>query len=255
VPAALVVDQVTAGYGRVEVLHDISLAVPRGCVVAILGPNGVGKTTLLRVISGTLPPWRGEVRLDGERINGRSPYDVMRAGVTLIPEGRGVFPGLSVEENLAVAARAVRLDTSSRAARVEAVLGIFPRLKDRSSQQAGTLSGGEQQMLALSRAFLGDPKVLLLDEISMGLAPIVVEELFEKVASLKRQGQTIVLVEQYLTYALRLADICYVMSKGHVVFAGEPTELLESDVVAASYLGPAGEGGRATSSRQGPARS
>lgn len=237
-PALLEVDRVTTGYGRVEVLHGLALSVPEGSVVAVLGPNGVGKTTLLRAISGTLPVWDGEIRLDGRRLSGRSAYDIARAGVTLIPEGRGVFPGLEVGENLAIASRAARsADAEQRDRRLARVFSVFPRLEERRRQLAGTLSGGEQQMLALSRAFLAEPRVLLLDEISMGLAPIIVEELFENVAALKDDGQTIVLVEQYLTHALRLADVCYVLSKGQVAFCGEPEELATSQVLSGAYMG------------------
>ncbi len=237
-PALLEADRITTGYGRVEVLHGLDLRVPEGGVVAVLGPNGVGKTTLLRTISGTLPVWDGEIRLDGRRLSGRSAYEIARAGVTLIPEGRGIFPGLEVGENLAVASRAARsADGEQRERRLAQVFEVFPRLEERYHQLAGTLSGGEQQMLALSRAFLAEPRVLLLDEISMGLAPIIVEELFENVARLKEEGQTIVLVEQYLTHALRLADLCYVLSKGRVVFCGEPDELAESEVLSGAYMG------------------
>jgi branched-chain amino acid transport system ATP-binding protein len=235
VPPLLEVDHVTTGYGRIEVLHDLTLAVPAGATVAVLGANGVGKTTLLRAISGTLPVWRGGLRLDGRRLHGRTAYEIARAGVTLIPEGRGIFPGLTVADNLEVASRAGRANAAERARRLDEVLEMFPRLRERSTQRAGTLSGGEQQMLALTRAFLADPRVLLMDEISMGLAPLIVEELFDAVGQLKQAGTTIVMVEQYLTYALRLADICYVMSKGRMVFAGEPAELEDADL-AGSYL-------------------
>ncbi|HLG00907.1 MAG TPA: ABC transporter ATP-binding protein [Acidimicrobiia bacterium] len=236
--ALLDLEAVHSGYGRVEVLHGLSLSVPAGATVAVLGPNGVGKTTLLRVISGTLPAWSGTVRFDGRPINRLSPYQRARQGITLIPEGRGIFPGLSVQENLGIATHAaVGADAEWRARRLDDVLKTFPRLAERSLQRAGTLSGGEQQMLALCRAFLANPRLLLLDEISMGLAPIIVEELFANVARLKSEGLTIVLVEQYFTYALELADICYVVSKGQVVFAGEPAELRDSDVLTGSYFG------------------
>jgi branched-chain amino acid transport system ATP-binding protein len=234
--ALLEVDNVTAGYGRVEVLHDLTLAVPAGSVVAVLGANGAGKTTTLGVISGTVPTTRGAVRLDGRDITARSPYERARLGVTLIPEGRGVFPGLTVQENLAIAVRAAQgRDRAWREQQLESVLDTFPRLRERRDQQAGTLSGGEQQMLAMSRAFLADPHVLLMDEISMGLAPKIVEQLFEAVGHLREAGRTIVLVEQYLTYALRFADICYVLAKGRVAFLGEPAELQASNALS-SYL-------------------
>jgi branched-chain amino acid transport system ATP-binding protein len=238
-PPLLEVDRVTSGYGKVEILHDLSLSVPPGTVVALLGPNGAGKTTTLRVISGTLPVSQGQVRFDGRRINGCSAYEIARRGITLVPEGRGIFPGLDVRDNLEIGARAGDRSTEGEArhARLEQVLEGFPRLRERLSQRAGTLSGGEQQMLALSRAFLSEPRLLLMDEISMGLAPRIVEFLFESVAELKERGLTIVLVEQYLTYALRLADICYVLSKGRIEFVGEPAELRDSEALASSYLG------------------
>jgi branched-chain amino acid transport system ATP-binding protein len=238
VPVLLEVDEVTAGYGRVEVLHDLDLVVPAGTVVALLGANGAGKTTTLRAISGTLPIRRGRILLDGCRLNRRSPYEIARAGVLLVPEGRGVFPVLTVKENLAIASRAApHLSAEERHDRIERVLDVFPRLKDRHSQRAGTLSGGEQQMLALSRALVADPKVLLMDEISMGLAPIVVDQLMDRVAELKAEGLTIVLVEQYLTHALRLADVCYVLAKGRVAFIGEPGELAGGSTLTEAYLG------------------
>jgi len=236
VPPLLEVDGVTSGYGKVEILHDLCIAVPEGTVVALLGPNGAGKTTTLRVISGTLPVWNGQVQYEGERLDGRSAFEIARRGITLVPEGRGIFPGLEVRENLEIGVRAGN-NGESRRVRMERVLDTFPRLRERLSQRAGTLSGGEQQMLALSRAFLGNPRVLLLDEISMGLAPRIVEQLFESVAELRERGLTIVLVEQYLTYALRLADICYVLAKGRVEFVGEPGELRDSEALASSYLG------------------
>ena len=235
-PPLLEVDGVTSGYGKVEILHDLCIAVPEGTVVALLGPNGAGKTTTLRVISGTLPVWNGQVQYEGERLDGRSAFEIARRGITLVPEGRGIFPGLEVRENLEIGVRAGN-NGESRRVRMERVLDTFPRLRERLSQRAGTLSGGEQQMLALSRAFLGNPRVLLLDEISMGLAPRIVEQLFESVAELRERGLTIVLVEQYLTYALRLADICYVLAKGRVEFVGEPGELRDSEALASSYLG------------------
>jgi branched-chain amino acid transport system ATP-binding protein len=235
VPPLLQVEGLTTGYGRVRVLDGVTLTVPEGATVAVLGPNGVGKTTLLRAIAGTLPPWDGTISLSDRRIDGRSAYQIARAGVTLIPEGRGVFPGLTVDENLAVAARAARdASPAERASRLEKVLAAFPVLAERGKQRASTLSGGEQQMLALSRAFLAEPRLLMMDELSMGLAPKIVEELFGRVQELRQQGQSMLIVEQYLTYALRVADICYVMSKGRITFVGEPAELEQEDLLAFS---------------------
>jgi branched-chain amino acid transport system ATP-binding protein len=236
-PAALELDRVVAGYGRVEVLHGVSVAVPEGAVVALLGPNGAGKTSTLRAISGTLPLTRGVIRVDGRRISGRSASAIARLGVALIPEGRGIFPSLSVKDNIEIAVRsAPRGSASGRRAGYDRIVSTFPRLGERLAQAAGTLSGGEQQMLALGRALVCKPRVLMMDEISMGLAPIIVDQLFEAVASLRTEGTTILLVEQYLTHALQLADICYVMAKGEVAFAGEPAELRDPAVVA-RYLG------------------
>lgn len=230
-PQQLVLEEVTAGHGRVEVLHGVSMSVPRAGVAALLGPNGVGKTTTLSAIAGTVPVRRGRVLLDGRPINRLSPNERARAGVTLIPEGRGIFPGLSVKDNLTVAgtSAAGAVPATTQAVNLERVLHLFPRLKERARQRAGTLSGGEQQMLALSRALLGGPRVLLLDEISMGLAPQVVNQLFDAVAQLREDGLTILLVEQHLRYALRLADVCYVLARGKVVFVGEPDELRRTD--------------------------
>jgi branched-chain amino acid transport system ATP-binding protein len=236
---ALELDRVVAGYGRVEILHGVSLAVPEGSVVALLGPNGAGKTTTLRAISGTVIPSKGSIRLDGRRISGRPPSAIARRGVALIPEGRGIFPSLSVRDNIEIAVRsAPGTSEAQRRAGLDRIVGTFPRLGERMTQAAGTLSGGEQQMLALSRALVAQPRVLMMDEISMGLAPIVVDQLFEAVAELRAAGTTILLVEQYLTHALQLADICYVLAKGEVVFVGEPAELRDPAVVS-GYLGVA----------------
>jgi branched-chain amino acid transport system ATP-binding protein len=208
---------------------------------------------MLRAISGTLPITSGAIRLDGRRIDGRSTYAIASGGITLIPEGRGVFPGLNVRENLAIAARAGnrRQRNGANSERIDEVTRIFPRLAERSSQRAATLSGGEQQMLAMARAFLASPTVLLLDEISMGLAPIIVEQLFAFVARLKAAGMTIVLVEQYLTYALGLADVCYMMNKGRITFVGEPAELMSNASVASAYLGSDVEGAKPTEAKTG----
>jgi ABC-type branched-subunit amino acid transport system ATPase component len=225
-PQRLTLEHVRAGYGRVEVLHDLSLSVPAGSVVALLGPNGAGKTTTLGAISGLVEMSGGRISLDGRDVTRLSAYQRARRGITLVPEGRGVFPGLSVRDNLDVAAHASPgAEAKWRSDQLARVLEMFPRLKERLDQRAGTLSGGEQQMLAISRAFLARPRVLLLDEISMGLAPQIVAQLFAAVRELRDEGTTILLVEQYLTYALDLANICYVMGKGRLAFTGEPDEL------------------------------
>jgi len=216
---------VSAGYGRIEVVHDVDLVVPAGGVVALLGPNGAGKTTTLSAIAGTIPLMEGDLLLDGQSIRKLSTFERTRRGIVLVPEGRSVFPSLSVEDNLELVVRAAGVDSATRRERLTEVWEIFPRLAERRDQRAGTLSGGEQQMLALSRAFLSSARVLLMDEISMGLAPVLVEALFDAVQQLRERGKTIVLVEQFLTYALSLADICYVLGRGRIQFVGDPGEL------------------------------
>ncbi|MEX2294165.1 MAG: ABC transporter ATP-binding protein [Acidimicrobiales bacterium] len=231
---ALELQDVRAGYGRIEVLHGVNLQVPAGSVVALLGPNGVGKTTTLRAISGSLPVSSGAIRLDGRRIDNRRASAIASRGLVLVPEGRGVFPALSVLDNLRVAHHsAPRSLAGPWEEWLDSIVATFPRLGERLDQGAGSLSGGEQQMLAVCRALVGSPSVVMFDELSMGLAPLVVAELFERVAALRDAGRTIVMVEQYLTYALQLADICFVLAKGRVVWAGEPAELRNSRAAAA----------------------
>jgi len=233
---ALELDDVRAGYGRIEILRGVSLEVPEGSVVALLGPNGVGKTTTLRAISGTLPVTSGTVRLDGRRIDNRRASTIASRGLVLVPEGRGVFPVLTVRDNLRVAHRSAPKAVAGPWGRwLDEIAATFPRIGERLDQAAGSLSGGEQQMLAVCRALVGNPRVVMFDELSMGLAPLVVAGLFDRVAALREAGRTIVLVEQYLTYALELADLCYVLAKGEVVWAGEPAELRHLPA-AASYL-------------------
>jgi branched-chain amino acid transport system ATP-binding protein len=231
---------VRAGYGAVEVLHGVDLDIPRGALTALLGPNGAGKTTLLSVIAGLLPMRAGVIRWADDDVRGLPPDARARAGMILIPERRGVFGELSVRENLEIFAGPGNSQ--------DAALDAFPVLAERMTQRAGSLSGGEQQMLAMSRALLRDPKLLLLDEISLGLAPRVTRRLFDVVAELARSGTTVVLVEQYLSDALRLAEVVYVLSRGEVAFAGEPSELadraLPGYVTAAAVTGPAVTGPR-----------
>ena len=232
----LALEDVHAGYGRIEVLHGVTIEVPEGAVVALLGPNGVGKTTTLRAVSGTVPVASGTIRLDGRRIENRRPSTIARRGVVLVPEGRGVFPALTVRENLVIAHRSAPARSAGPwPAWLDEVTASFPRLGERLEQAAGSLSGGEQQMLAVCRALAGSPRIVLFDELSMGLAPIIVAGLFDRIAALRAAGRTIVLVEQHLTHALRLADIVYVLSKGRVVVAGEPGELRHLPT-ASAYL-------------------
>jgi branched-chain amino acid transport system ATP-binding protein len=208
---------VRAGYGPVEVLHEVDMDIPSGALTALLGPNGAGKTTLLSVVAGLHPLRAGRIRWAGTDVSRLAPDARARAGMTLIPERRGIFPELTVRENLATFTGDDRDDGPA--------LDAFPILAERMAQRAGSLSGGEQQMLAMSRALLKKPRLLLLDEISFGLAPRVTRQLFDVVAALARGGTTVVLVEQYLSDALRLADVVYVLARGEVVFAGEPSEL------------------------------
>jgi branched-chain amino acid transport system ATP-binding protein len=228
VPILEVVD-LHAAYGRIEVLRGVDLRVPRGAVVALLGPNGAGKSTLLKVISGQMQPTSGDIHLAGVHVSGAKPDDLARLGLTTVPEGRSVFPNLSVEENLQLMSYA-----GVPAAQVlDTAYSYFPRLHERRHQLAGTLSGGEQQMLALARALTSDPALLLLDELSMGLAPLIVDELYETVGQIAQTGVSILVVEQFARTALRIADHAAVMTGGRVVATGEPDEIgsIMADVI------------------------
>ena len=237
----LTVDDLHAGYGASEVLVGTSLAVRRGSVVALIGPNGAGKTTTMRAISGTLRPSSGRIVLDGRAVQGMEASRIARLGLAHVPEGRRVFGPLSVEDNLLLGAyrRLPRLfGFLGRAARdLDRIYALFPRLGERRRQAAGTLSGGEQQMLAIGRALMADPKVILMDEPSMGLAPVIVEEVFETIAHLKRTGITLLLVEQMARKALDVAEDVYVMERGRIVVHGTPSELRKDERVIAAYLG------------------
>jgi branched-chain amino acid transport system ATP-binding protein len=230
-PALLELRSVTAGYGRTTVLREIDITVAAGSVVALLGPNGAGKSTLLRVASGLLSPTGGEVRLLGADVTRRRAHQRARGGLCLVPEGRGIFPNLSVRENLTL-----QIPPWKRKAGYDIALEAFPILKERLSQSAGSLSGGQQQMLALSRCFLSEPKVVLLDEVSMGLAPRVIDQIFEALAHLVRSGVSMVLVEQYVTRALHLADHVYLLGRGQVNFSGTPSQLDEVKLMQ-HYIG------------------
>jgi branched-chain amino acid transport system ATP-binding protein len=221
---------VHASYGEVSVLRDVSLWVPRGSIVALLGPNGAGKTTTLRVASGVLRPRSGTVLLDGARLPSAA-HEVARLGVCHVPEGRGVFPSLSVRDNLLVQCRGQGTNEA-----IEKAAAAFPRLGQRLTQLAGTMSGGEQQMLALAKSYVTDPSYVLLDEISMGLAPTVVDEIFEFLQRLAQEGRALLLVEQYVTRALEIADYVYLLNRGGVAFAGEPGEL-DTSAIFAEYMG------------------
>jgi branched-chain amino acid transport system ATP-binding protein len=227
----LELQNVTAGYEGHTVLRDVSIKVPDDSVVALLGPNGAGKTTLLRVASGLLGASSGRLVLDSEDVTGASTDQLARRGVCHVPEGRGVFPTLSVRDNLRLQAP-VDLD----AAMIDGLREVFPRLIERLDQTAGTMSGGEQQMLALAHAYVASPTVVLLDEVSMGLAPRIVDDIFVYLADLAARGVALLLVEQYVARALALADYVYILRKGRIEFAGEPNEL-GGQAILASYLG------------------
>jgi branched-chain amino acid transport system ATP-binding protein len=222
---------VRAGYGRIEVLQGVDLVVPSGAVVALLGPNGAGKTTTLKVVSGQIVPNAGCVHVAGRHVNGASPDALARAGVCTIPEGRGVFPNLTVREYLEMAT----FRGPSLADMEEVTYARFPRLAQKRAQLAGTMSGGEQQMLALSRALATDPALLLLDELSMGLAPIIVSELYEAVGQVAAAGVSILVVEQFARTVLGVADYAALMLNGRVVQVGEPADI--EDELTAAYLG------------------
>ncbi len=222
-------------YGEIPALTGVSLSVARGEIVALLGNNGAGKTTTLRTISGLLAPRAGDVLLDGESLRGLPPHAIVRKGIAHVPEGRRVFNRLTVKENLDMGAYA-RADVGITAD-LERVFALFPRLRERRAQVAGTLSGGEQQMLAIGRALMANPQLLLLDEPSMGLAPVLVEQIFETVRDINREGTTILLVEQNAALALEVAPRAYVLETGAVVLSGEAAELAQNQDVRRAYLG------------------
>ncbi|MGH8707479.1 MAG: ABC transporter ATP-binding protein [Burkholderiales bacterium] len=234
----LSVRDVVTAYGRIEALKGVSLEVAEGAITCLLGPNGAGKTTLMLTIAGILKPKRGSIAFAGGEIAGRAPHAIVARGVALVPENRLVFPAMTVLENLDAGAYQ-RRDKNTVARDIEGMLARFPRLKERAAQHAGTLSGGEQQMLAVARALMSRPKLLLMDEPSLGLAPLVVEEIFRIVAELHRDGTTIFLVEQNAHMALKVAQHFYLMEQGKVTFSGDPGSLAEDEVIQRAYLGSA----------------
>jgi branched-chain amino acid transport system ATP-binding protein len=237
----LQVENIYAGYGASHVLEGTSLAVRKGLLVALIGPNGAGKSTTLRAISGIIRPTAGRILIDGQEVQGMVAARIARSGVAHAPEGRRVFGTLSVEDNLLLGAYGrlpLFFGFRGKAAQgLERVYGLFPRLKERRQQSAGTLSGGEQQMLAIGRALMSDPKVMLLDEPSMGLAPVIVDEVFATIRQLKEAGITLLLVEQSARRALEVADYAYVMERGSIVVEGSPADLQRNERVLAAYLG------------------
>ena len=236
----LTIDKLEAGYGKVQVLHGISMNVAKGSVVTLIGSNGAGKTTTMRAISGMIQPTAGKITLQGKTISGLESYSIAKLGLAHSPEGRRVFATMSVTDNLILGAFP-RL-TGSRpkgdvAADLERAMELFPRLKERRAQLAGTLSGGEQQMLAMARAVMLNPDIVLLDEPSMGLAPILVEEVFRIIARLKSEGVTMLLVEQFAAAALEVADYGYVLENGVISVHGPAAQLKTDPAVKAAYLG------------------
>lgn len=234
--ALLEVDNIHTYYGSIHALKGISISVDKGEIVTLVGANGAGKSTTLNTICGILKPRHGEIRLDGEPLNALKPHEIVAKGVSQAPEGRRIFSRLTVMENLEMGAYA-RSDRDKIAEDLERVFTIFPRLKERARQVGGTLSGGEQQMLAIARALMARPRVLLLDEPSMGLAPILVQEIFSVIREINQQGTTILLVEQNVNMALQIAQRGYVLETGRVVLQGSAKELRENPEVRAIYLG------------------
>jgi branched-chain amino acid transport system ATP-binding protein len=232
---ALNLTNVHAFYGDSHILHGVSFSLPPGGVLALLGRNGAGKTTCISTIIGFLKPRGGEIRLFGEPIEGLSPERISQLGIGLVPQGRRIFPSLTVRENLMVAQQ--RENTADKPWNVEGIYSLFPRLRERHAQFAGTLSGGELQMLAIGRALMGNPRVLLLDEPSEGLAPLIVAEVARTVRRLKEEGQSIVLVEQNLRFALDVADRAVILNTGRCVFAGDAGDILNNDELIAQNLG------------------
>jgi len=232
----LTVEAVDAGYGRIPILHGVSLTVHAGEVVSIIGPNGAGKSTVLRVIVGVLAPWQGQVRFNGEIISGRRPDEILQRGLAFVPQGRIVFPQMTVLENLEMGAYSER-DRARVDQALERVYQLFPVLLERRKQKAGTLSGGEQQMLAIGRALMIQPRLLLLDEPSLGLSPRLLDIIFDKLAELKAAGMTMMIVEQNAAKALALASRGYVLELGRNRFEGPGPALLADPEVKRLYLG------------------
>ena len=234
--SSLTMESVSAFYGDVQALWDISLSVSSGSLVTLLGANGAGKTTTLRTISGLLRPASGRIVYNGHDITGLPAHDVAALGISLVPEGRQLFPKMTVEENLLVGSYLKRA-RAHRRRNLERVYELFPRLAERRSQVAETLSGGEQQMLAIGRGLMQEPELVMFDEPSLGLAPILVREIFDIIRELHRQGLTIFLVEQNVHYAMKIADYCYIIENGRVVREGDPAELEQDPEVRRAYLG------------------
>jgi branched-chain amino acid transport system ATP-binding protein len=232
----LAIENLSVHYGAIQALHGLSIAVEPGEIVTLIGANGAGKSTTLRAVSGLVKASGGAIAFDGKPLAGLAPHMILRLGLAQVPEGRGIFPNLTVDENLDLGAF-VRTNRKDVAGDRERVFALFPRLKERLDQRAGTLSGGEQQMLAIGRALLARPRLLLLDEPSLGLAPQLVQTIFKIIREINATGTTIFLVEQNAHMALRVAHRAYVLEVGRVVMSGDATELAASDEVKKAYLG------------------
>lgn len=233
----LKIKEIDTYYGHVHALKSVSLDVEAGEFVTLIGANGAGKSTLLKSIIGLQPVKKGSIEFFGNRIETRSPDAIIRQGISIVPEGRRVFPDFTVSENLAIGARARRSSNHEMQEDIEKILIQFPRLKERWKQKAGTMSGGEQQMVAIGRALMGRPKLLLLDEPSLGLAPLVVAELMTKLQEIHAAGTTILLVEQNVNLALKVAQRGYLVESGNIIASDDTKTLLESDIVRKAYLG------------------
>jgi len=227
---------ISAGYGSFQVLFDVSLEVPRGEAVGVIGPNGAGKTTLMRVISGLVQRYTGAMKLEGRSIGGLPAHRMVEQGIAHVPENRRLFPRLTVEDNLRIGAYLPRA-RRQRAEQLDRVYKLFPRLKDRREQLAGTLSGGEQQMCAIGRALMSDPKLLLMDEPSAGLAPLVVAQVFDLVHRIRAEGLTVLIVEQNVQQVLDVVDRAYLLEVGRIKLAGTSAELKGNDFIRKSYMG------------------
>jgi branched-chain amino acid transport system ATP-binding protein len=235
-PVLLKVSALKVAYGGIQAVKGVDFEVRQGELVSLIGANGAGKTTTLKAITGLQPAAAGEIEYLGKSIKGQGAWDLVKQGLVMVPEGRGCFTRMTITENLQMGAY-VRDDTAEIAADIEKVFTIFPRLKERRAQLSGTMSGGEQQMLAMGRALMARPKVLLLDEPSMGLSPIMVDKIFEVIADIHQRGTTVLLVEQNASRALQLADRGYVMESGEVTMNGDAKQLLNDPKVRAAYLG------------------
>jgi branched-chain amino acid transport system ATP-binding protein len=234
--ALLEVKDLSSGYGEVQILRDVSLTLEQGKLTALVGSNGVGKTTLLRTTVGLLKPWQGTIRFEGRDITRASPHSKAAQGIVMVPEGRQLFPNMSVYENLEMGAFAKRAKEHYQD-NLTRVYDMFPRLKERAGQKAGTLSGGEQQMLAVARGLMAQPEVLMFDELSLGLAPVLVLSIFEVLQKLKAQGLTMLLVEQNVQMALAVSDYAYVLAEGHVEIEGPAADVRKMEQVREAYLG------------------